>query len=106
MTRERLQDERRDVVAFVGGIALQRDGAPQPSIPLAAVVKSPDAQGGYGVYAVESRDGGERVHLQPVSLGPVRGNAVVITAGLAAGQRIVATAGLQLSDGERVRQIP
>jgi multidrug efflux system membrane fusion protein len=81
-------------------VAGVRDPAPAPSIPLAAVVKS---SSGYGVYTI---DGSDRVRLQPVTLGPVRGNAVVITAGLNPGQRVVATSGLQLSDGEAVRQIP
>src|ERR1051325_11218347 len=39
-----------------------------PAIPLAAVVKSETAAGGYGVYAVDSSDGSDRVRLQPVSL--------------------------------------
>jgi RND family efflux transporter MFP subunit len=87
-------------------VAGARDTAPMPAIPLAAVVKSPTSPGGFGVYAIDSRDGSDRVRLQPVSLGPVRGNAIVIMAGLNPGQRIVATAGLQLADGERVKQIP
>jgi multidrug efflux system membrane fusion protein len=87
----------------VGGV---RDVAPQPTIPLAAVVKSDSPKGGYGVYAIDHREGTDHVRLQPVSLGPVRGNAVVITAGLNPGQRVVATGGLQLADGERVKQIP
>jgi multidrug efflux system membrane fusion protein len=87
-------------------VSEQRDNSPMPSIPLAAVVKSPATPGGFGVYAIDSRDGSDRVRLQPVSLGPVRGNAIVIMAGLTPGQRIVATGGLQLADGERVKQIP
>ena len=87
-------------------VAGEQDESPLPAIPLAAVVKSGSASGGYGVYAIDSRDGGDRVRLQPVRLGPVRGNSVIITAGLNQGQRIVATGGLQLADGERVRQIP
>jgi len=87
-------------------VAGARDAKPLPAIPLAAVVKSSAAQGGYGVYAIETRDGSDRVRLLPVSLGPVRGNAVVIAAGLSPGQRIVASGGLQLADGERVKQIP
>lgn len=70
-----------------------------PSVPLAAVVKSPS---GYGVYTVENN----RVRLQPVTLGAVRGNAVAITTGLNPGQRVIATGGLQLTDGEEVRLIP
>jgi RND family efflux transporter MFP subunit len=79
---------------------------PAPMIPLAAVVKSPVDARGYGVYTIESRDGVERVRLQPVTLGAVRRNSVVIAAGLTAGQRIVATGGLQLADGEAVRVVP
>lgn len=78
---------------------------PMPSIPLSAVVKRPDGQSGHGVYAVESREGADVVRLQPVTLGPVRGNSVTITAGLSPGDRIVAAGGLQLADGERVKQI-
>ncbi len=84
-------------------VAAVPDASKAPAIPLAAVVKSPS---GYGVYTVSSNNGGDRVRLQPVTLGPVRGNAVVITAGLNHGQRVVATGGLQLADGERVKQIP
>ena len=87
-------------------VAGVKDAAPKPSIPLSAVVKSDAAQGGYGVYAIDNRDGSDRARLQPVRLGPVRGNAVVITAGLSPGQRVISTAGLQLNDGELVRQIP
>lgn len=76
-----------------------QDEKPVPSIPLTAVVK---AQGGYGVYLVERGS----VHLQPVTLGPVRGNAVLVTAGLAPGQRVVATGGLQLASGEKITEIP
>ncbi|MDX2154322.1 MAG: efflux RND transporter periplasmic adaptor subunit [Bryobacteraceae bacterium] len=88
------------VVAISAG-----DPSPLPSVPLAAIVKRPGTEGGHGVYALESRDGGEIVRLQPVALGPVRGNSVTITAGLHPGQRIVAAAGLQLADGERVKQM-
>lgn len=80
-------------------VAGVKDATPSPSIPLAAVVKAPN---GYGVYTIEN----ERVRLQPVSLGPVRGNAVMITAGIQPGQLVVSAAGLQLAEGERVQQIP
>lgn len=76
-----------------------REPVRAPSIPLAAVVKSPN---GYGVYTVENN----RARLRPVTLGEVKGNAVVITAGLNPGQQVVATGGLQLADGEEVKQIP
>ena len=99
------QSLKMGMVATVVAAGAQ-DASPKPAIPLAAVVKAESAPGGYGVYAIDNAGGMDRVRLLPVSLGPVRGDAVVVTAGLAAGQRIVATAGLQLSDGERVKQIP
>ncbi len=83
-----------------------RDAAPLPAIPLTAVVKAKQSESGYGVYTVENRQGVDHVRLQPVALGAVRGNAVLITSGLQTGQKIVATAGLQLKDGERVTLIP
>jgi multidrug efflux pump subunit AcrA (membrane-fusion protein) len=86
-------------------VAGVKDSSPSPAIPLSAVVKAPAGQG-YGVYTIDHSDGSDRVKLRPVTLGPVRGNAVVVTAGLHPGQRVVAAAGLQLADGERVKQIP
>ncbi|MFN0104816.1 MAG: efflux RND transporter periplasmic adaptor subunit [Bryobacteraceae bacterium] len=80
---------------------------PQPSIPLAAVVKGQaGGPGGYGVYTIDTRDGADHVRLQPISLGAVKGSAVMVTSGLQPGQRVVSTAGLQLADGERIKQIP
>jgi multidrug efflux pump subunit AcrA (membrane-fusion protein) len=85
-------------------VVRMKDAKPVPVIPLAAVVKSGD--GGYGVYTVEKGNGGERVRLQRVTLGAVRGNSVQIASGLSSGQRIVAAGGLQLADGESVRLVP
>ncbi|MBX9602945.1 MAG: efflux RND transporter periplasmic adaptor subunit [Bryobacteraceae bacterium] len=79
--------------------APKKEPTQTPSIPLAAVVKSPSD---YGVYTVEQN----KAHLQPVTLGAVRGNAVAIVAGLNPGQRVIATGGLQLADGEEVKLIP
>ncbi len=85
----------------------KENGDVQPSIPLAAVVKGlPGGRDGYGVYTIQTRHGADHVRLQPISLGAVKGSAVIVTSGLEPGQRIVSSAGLQLTDGERIKQIP
>jgi multidrug efflux pump subunit AcrA (membrane-fusion protein) len=82
-------------VVVAGG----RETPKGPSVPLSAVVKGPN---GYAVYTVENN----RARLQPVTLGAVKDNAVLITTGLNSGQRVISSGGLQLVDGEEVRQIP
>lgn len=76
------------------------------AVPIGAVVRASDGSNGYGVFVVESRDGGQVVRARPVRLGPDVGNTVVVIEGLRAGDRVVSTGAALLTDGEAVRVIP
>ena len=44
-----------------------------------------------------------RAHQVPVTLGPSRGDSVVILSGLSAGDRIITVGAFQVSEGTRVK---
>jgi membrane fusion protein (multidrug efflux system) len=67
-------------------------------VPLAAVV---DFEAEKVVYVVE----GDRARRQVVSLGPVVGERVVLTEGIAAGDRVVVSGQQQVADGQRVNDV-
>jgi multidrug efflux system membrane fusion protein len=86
----------------------ETDAAPdavRPTVSLAAVVKA-GAGPGYGVFVVEGADEKAAVRLREVTLGPIAGNRVSVTSGLAAGERVVVTGASLLRDGEPVRIVP
>ncbi|MEX5219503.1 MAG: efflux RND transporter periplasmic adaptor subunit [Nitrospira sp.] len=80
-----------------------RDSTPGLIVPLSAIVR-PDGGGAeYAVYVVDELEGRSLVHQRPVKLGPVLGNSVIVSEGLAQGQTIVVKGTTQIVDGEQVR---
>ena len=75
------------------------------AVPLTAIVRSAKAAGEYTVFVV---DGSARqvARARTVTLGPVRGNLVSISRGLAAGEHVVVMGASLLVDGEAVKVIP
>jgi RND family efflux transporter MFP subunit len=68
--------------------------------PLSSLVQN---KGGSAVWVIETANGGQQVRLQPVQVGGVAGNDVVLTGGVKPGQAIV-TAGVNLlKNGQKVR---
>ncbi|MDP5292464.1 efflux RND transporter periplasmic adaptor subunit [Oceanimonas sp. CHS3-5] len=82
--------------------AMEQDPAGPVTIPLRAVVAGPD--GSTSVWKVTPES--ERVERQPVTLGPIQGDNVVVNAGLNVGERIVTAGVSQLREGTRVRPMP
>lgn len=78
----------------------------QPTVSFAAVVKSPHAGGGYAVFLLAGDDERAVARVQDVQLGPISGNRVAVTQGLAEGQRVVVTGASLLTDGDPVVVIP
>ena len=68
---------------------------PELRIPLSALQVEAD---GHAVWLVE----GGRVTRVAVAIGPIRGNEVVITEGLAAGQTVVDRAPDRLREGDAI----
>ncbi len=90
---------------MISSIALpgpQRESATALTVPLTALARVGAGDSGFGIYKVVA-DGKKRViRLQPVELGAIRGNQVVIAKGLAAGEMVVQSGGSQLADGQAV----
>ncbi|WP_041543286.1 efflux RND transporter periplasmic adaptor subunit [Oceanimonas sp. GK1] len=77
-----------------------KQGPPGPvTIPLRAVVAGPD--GDTSVWKVNAES--SRVERQPVILGPIQGDHVVVNQGLNTGERIVTAGVSQLREGMKVR---
>jgi len=89
-----------------GMIASLKSGGDKPLqlaavVPLESIVR---AQGnGYAVFVV---DGSDVVHVRPVSLGDMFGNAIAVSSGVATGERVVTRGATIVADGERVKVMP
>jgi multidrug efflux system membrane fusion protein len=81
-------------------------GPAAASVPLAAIVRSPENADAYAVFVVQSGETGEVVRARSVTLGPATGNAVTVLQGLQPGERVVVMGAALLTDGETVRVIP
>ena len=75
-------------------------------VPLGAVVHSPAHPEGFAVYRIRNRDGKTFAEAQDIQIGNTYGNAIEVTAGVAAGDRIVALGGSLLRNGQEVRLLP
>jgi RND family efflux transporter MFP subunit len=76
-----------------------------PTIPVAAVVKSPKA-GGFAVFVIQGAEEGATARARDVSLGTIAGNQVAVLSGLQVGERVIVSGASLLTDGDRVRVIP
>ena len=89
----------------VVGLPDAGEATPYLTVPLSAVVRPPGAAE-YTVYVVENQEGRALIHRRPVKLGPVLGNRVIVTDGVAQGETIVVKGTTQIVDGEQVRVLP
>ena len=90
---------------MVASIDIEGSGgaaAPQITIPLAAIVRSPQRADGYAVFVIEEREGIAHARLRDVSLGSMISNGVAVTGGLRAGERVVVSGAKIVADGEAV----
>ena len=71
-----------------------------PLAPLSAIVQTPG--GGYGVFVVQSQNGGSVARFRAVELGEVYGNQIAVTKGVSAGDIIITTGASVLKDGQAV----
>jgi RND family efflux transporter MFP subunit len=79
-------------------------GAGQEGYPLPLTAVPADGQGGFHVWIVEPADQGlQKVRKQPVSVGPMSKEYVLVTRGVTAEQRVVTAGAHLLEDGQRVR---
>jgi RND family efflux transporter MFP subunit len=80
----------------------QRGNSAVLTVPLTALARVGTSDDSFGVYKVVRNGGRHLIRLQPVELGAIRGNQVVIAKGLVPGDDVVQSGGGQLSDGQAV----
>lgn len=82
--------------SFVDVTATTSASRPVILVPLASVRRSPS---GEHVFAIAEESGKLRARQRAVSTGPVIGQDIVVTKGLAAGERIASSGSFKLRDG-------
>jgi multidrug efflux system membrane fusion protein len=91
---------------MVAALALstgQHEPAAVLVVPLSAIVRSPDAAGGFGVFVVEERSGEFVARARTVDLGDTYGNLIGIEKGVAAGEHIIVSGAEFVHSGQQVR---
>lgn len=79
--------------------------APEPLIPLSAIVRSPHAGARFAVFTVEGGPGATIARARDVELGEFLGSVIPVRSGLRGGEQLVVQGAGLLSDGERVEVI-
>jgi RND family efflux transporter MFP subunit len=91
---------------MVAALALstgQNEPTAIPVVPLSAIVRSPDAAGGFGVFVVEERSGEFVARARAVDLGETYGNLIGVQKGVAAGERVIVSGAEFVRSGQQVR---
>ncbi len=73
------------------------------AVPILAVTRM---NGMYFVYVAEEVDGGLVARLRPITVGPISGNAYLVTGGLAPGDRLIVAGTQKIMDGAPVQPLP
>jgi multidrug efflux system membrane fusion protein len=76
------------------------------TVPLSAVVRSPNDLRGFSVFVVDGREARGKARLTQVKLGEVLGNSVTVESGLRIGQRVVTVGSTLVQDGYETVVIP
>ncbi|MBV8708050.1 MAG: efflux RND transporter periplasmic adaptor subunit [Acidobacteriaceae bacterium] len=90
------------MISSITLVGPQHEAASTLTVPLTALARVGTNDSAFGVYKALRSGNGHVIRLQPVELGAIRGNQVVITKGLTTGDEIVQSGGSQLSDGQAV----
>ena len=73
--------------------------APQPSVPLSAIVPYPGESGQFAVVVAEQQSGQWKAHIRRVTVGETHGISASVT-GFHAGEKVVAIGAQLLKDGD------
>jgi hypothetical protein len=85
----------------VGG----KRGAPQPSVPLSAIIPYPGESGQFAVVVAEQQSGQWKAHVRRVTVGATHGSSVSVT-GVKSGEKVVAIGAQLLKDDDSLSVIP
>ena len=79
--------------------------APQPSVPLSAIVPYPGESGQFAVVVAEQQSGQWKAHIRRVTVGATHGSSASVT-GVHAGEKVVAIGAQLVKDGDSLSVIP
>jgi RND family efflux transporter MFP subunit len=81
-------------------------GAEPSTLPLAAIVRSPQNPQELAVYVAEDQSGRTIARLRRVNLGPIVGNEIAVSSGVRTGEQVIIRGATMVTDGSEVRVIP
>jgi multidrug efflux system membrane fusion protein len=79
--------------------------AAQPTVPLAAILRSRARPDGYALFVVEDQNGAARARMREVTLGDMVATGVTVASGVRAGDRVIVSGATIVADGEAVEVI-
>jgi RND family efflux transporter MFP subunit len=79
--------------------------APQPSVPLSAIVPYPNDSQQFAVIVADQQSGQWKAHVRRVTVGAAHGSAASVT-GVHGGEKVVAIGAQLLKDGDSLSVIP
>jgi RND family efflux transporter MFP subunit len=79
--------------------------APQPSVPLSAIVPYPGESGQFAVVVAELRSGQWKAHIRRVTVGATHGSSASVS-GVHTGEKVVAIGAQLVKDGDSLSVIP
>lgn len=101
--------EASDTVLPIPGAAVRVRvplGAPGKTIAIPVGALRRGAEGDFVFVLAGDGQGGERANLRPVKVAALKGNEVLLSAGLKSGERIAATGSFKLREGVLVTEAP
>jgi RND family efflux transporter MFP subunit len=97
---------RIGMVASLDAADAMMPGSAAPTLPLAAIVRSPQDLQSFAVYAAEDQNGQTIARLRKVQLGQIVGNEIVVSSGVRSGERVIIRGATMVSDGAEVSVLP
>jgi len=97
---------RSGMIAALGVAQPNLAGAEPSTLPLAAIVRSPQNPQALAVYVAEDQSGRTIARLRPVNLGAIIGNEIAIASGVRTGEQVIIRGATMVTDGSEVRVIP
>jgi RND family efflux transporter MFP subunit len=79
--------------------------APQPSVPLSAIVPYPGEAGQFAAVVAEQQPGQWKAHIRRVTVGETHGSSATVT-GVRAGEKVVAIGAQLVKEGDSLSVIP
>jgi RND family efflux transporter MFP subunit len=80
-------------------------GAPQPSVPLSAIIPYPGESEQFAVVVAEQQSGQWKAHVRRITVGATHGSSVSVT-GVKSGEKVVAIGAQLLKDDDSLSVIP